>query len=253
MADFNILSGEGIGGIPPIYLIGGAAIIGGIYLWRKSSASSSANAANPGQGTQFSSSNTTTNPTTGDTSTYTASGNGYLPGMLTYGASPMPYSLGDIYVNTNLSSPNTPSPTPAPTGNLNLPDIYTSSGRDEGQYRFGQDEINYIQQNMGKFGFSPQILNDVQNTYNKMVSSVGADAANTYHYAWFGPGNVQVVPEYSSNGTPLYPQSTNQTIPTGINTTTPQAGTSQAPAAQVPTYAQGPVATGAPGGIVSAR
>jgi len=78
-------------------------------------AASSGGGADSGQGTDFSSTQTqtSTDPTTGDTTStsYTAQGNGYLPGMLTYGAGAMPYQQGDVYVNLPAQ---TTTPTAAP-------------------------------------------------------------------------------------------------------------------------------------------
>lgn len=90
-----------------LMLAGAAGLI--IYRMRKGQTASAGSGAS-GQGTQFNSSQTQsgTTPSGGQyTSTYSASGNGYLPGQLTYGASPMPVSGGDVYVNYPAGSSNT--------------------------------------------------------------------------------------------------------------------------------------------------
>lgn len=143
-----------------------------------------------GQGTAFQSgqSTTTTDPTTGrqTTTTYNAQGDGYMPGMLTYGASPMPYSGGDVYVNVPASN-NTSD---------GAPDVYNSAGENVGQYRFGSDQIHYLQQNLGKNHISPQIISDVQKAYAEIASSQSQGQADQYHYSWIGPSNVQAIPKY---------------------------------------------------------
>lgn len=79
--------------------------------------SSAAGSGSPGQGSQFQSSQTQTGTDAAGnqfTNSYSATGNGYLPGMLTTQASPMPYSLGDIYVNVAGQSTNDGGQNPQP-------------------------------------------------------------------------------------------------------------------------------------------
>lgn len=91
---------------------------------------SSSGGQNTGQGTTFNSgqttSKTTTDPTTGaqttQTNTFSAQGDGYLPGMMTYGAGPMSYSAGDVYVNY----PAQQSPPPAPKNATPTKDYVTT-------------------------------------------------------------------------------------------------------------------------------
>lgn len=64
-----------------------------------------------GAGTEFSSTQTKTGTDEQGnqfSNSYSAQGNGYLPGMLTYGAGAMPFSSGDIYVNIPDSNHNPP-------------------------------------------------------------------------------------------------------------------------------------------------
>ncbi len=80
---------------------------------KKGSANTAAAATQQGQ---FSTSTTRTDPKTGETITYQASGpNSSIqsPAQLTYAASPMGYSGGDVYVNYP-ASPAPPAPVPAP-------------------------------------------------------------------------------------------------------------------------------------------
>lgn len=88
----------------------------------KAGAASASGTSDTGQGDTFSSgqTTTTTDPTTGDsvTSTYNAQGNGYLPGMLSWGAGPMPIQQGDVYVNLPAGNNTTTNTTPTTPGQL---------------------------------------------------------------------------------------------------------------------------------------
>lgn len=119
----------------------GAVAAGGAYLFIRHARAASAAAAgsagssgsSTGSGGQFSSTQTTTNPLTGDTSTYSASGpNSSIqsPAQLTYGAGPMGYSSGDVYVNLPPGSPP-PAPVPGPPGPQGPP----GRGDDDGHHR----------------------------------------------------------------------------------------------------------------------
>lgn len=82
----------------------GVAGLGFLVISRKSKAAAAAGGGTGGGtgGGQFSSSTTTTDPATGSTTTYQASGpNSSItsPAQLSYGAGPMGYSSGDVYVN----------------------------------------------------------------------------------------------------------------------------------------------------------
>lgn len=95
----------------------GVAAVGFFVISRKKAAAAAAGAGSGGgdQG-QFSTSTTTTDPTTGDQTTYTASGpNSSItsPAQLTYGAGPMGYSGGDVYVNLPPGEPQQGPPGPA--------------------------------------------------------------------------------------------------------------------------------------------
>jgi hypothetical protein len=197
--------GGGIGGMLgrrigplPMYawlmLAGGAGLI--IFHLKGASSSSSSSGTggtNTGQGNQFSSTSTTSGTDAAGqqySDSYSAQGNGYLPGQLTYGAGPMPTSAGDVYVNY----PATNTTTSSPPSNPN--DVINSSGKDVGQYLFGTDQINYLIQNKGKYGITDQIIGDVQKAYSQISSSQGQGQAGMYHYSWMGPGNVQAIPPY---------------------------------------------------------
>lgn len=213
----------------------GAGALGLIVYKLLHKGASSSTSSTPGQGDTFQSSQSqTSTDQQGNqyTSSYSAQGNGYLPGQLTTQASPMPYSLGDIYVNTNVSPTTSTGDVPqqAPLS-LNFPDIRSSNGRDEGQYRFGADEIQYLNSNIGNFGLTQQVVNDVQTKYNQAVQQMGADEANNYHYAWYGPGQVSMVPEFISGGVLAYPQATTQsgTSPGPIDTANSGTGQQQSP------------------------
>ncbi len=89
----------------PLFVWAGAAVVL-VFVFirmRRNKAGDKGAAGGLGGGSQFSSSQSTseTDPKTGKTVTsqYSASGDGYMPGMLTYQAGAMPYSQGDVYVN----------------------------------------------------------------------------------------------------------------------------------------------------------
>lgn len=167
MAEDETEGGGGIGGmltrkIGPLpmwsWLMAAGAI--GLIIYRMRSGSSSSS-ANTGQGSQFNSStsSTTTNLATGDTTSnsYTASGNGYLPGELTYGAGSMPVSPGDIYINyPNQGSGNTTGPQlPTSVG------TYTVTGKTNpsDQYPLGVVVAAY---NLSKTDYTNQAFDSVK-------------------------------------------------------------------------------------------
>src|SRR5207302_9377774 len=83
-----------------------------------------AGGSSPGQGTTFQSSQskTTTDAQGNQTqANFSAQGDGYLPGMLTYGAGPMLYQQGDVYVN--VSGTNTTQPPPGNKGGIYPPGV----------------------------------------------------------------------------------------------------------------------------------
>lgn len=100
----------------------GVAAVGFFLISRQKAAAAAASGTGGGATSngQFSSSTTTTDPTTGNTTTYQASGpNSSItsPAQLTYGAGPMGYSDGDVYVNypAQSAAPGPPGP-PGPAG-----------------------------------------------------------------------------------------------------------------------------------------
>ena len=197
MADEN----EGGGGlnlqrkIGPLPLYAWVMIAGGVGLIIfKLMGSKSATGASggPGAGTQFSSSTTSTNPQTGVSTSYTASGDGYLPGQLTFQAGPMPYSGGDIYINT-------PAPTNTTTPGGPPNEVYNPGGADagpEGGETYGRSEIAAIQKLVGQYGYTQNIVDDVQAAYNAEVTKNGQAIADAQHYSWLGPSNVQAIPRH---------------------------------------------------------
>jgi hypothetical protein len=181
----------------PLPVVGAGVLGVAILAYRMFGAGRIGNNANggPGPGNQFSSTSTYTDPTTGLSTSYTATGNGYLPGQLTYQAGPMPYQQGDVYVNYPAQT-NTPTPPPD-----QYPDQFNAEGRDIGQYRYGADEISYLFANIGKYGLTQDVVNDVQKAYMQMVAKVGKQQADLYHYSYIGPGNVQAIPRGETNTT----------------------------------------------------
>lgn len=172
-------------------LVGGGGYI--VYKMRKGS-SSTTGTANPGQGTQFNSSTqtTSTNPQTGvsTTDTYSAQGNGYLPGQLTYQAGPMPTSTGDVYVNYPSTNNTTPTPPPA---NPNA-------------YEYGQAEINYMMQNIGKYNITQAAIDKVQKAYQQVLQNQGQAIANNTHYHLNTNGTVTpIMPTLDATGNPVPP------------------------------------------------
>jgi len=95
---------------------------------------------------------------------------------------------------------NTTPITVPTTGSSAAPtDVYNAAGRDLGQYRYGGDELSYIQQNIGKFGFTQSLYNDVLKAYQQVAAKSGVGQANSMHYSWIGPGNVQAIPVNNVN------------------------------------------------------
>lgn len=93
-----------VGPFPLFVWLAAVVIVGFIFLrMRRNKSGGTGEAGGPGGGDQFTSSQSSseTDPKTGKTITsqYSASGNGYMPGMMTYQAGAMPYSQGDVYVN----------------------------------------------------------------------------------------------------------------------------------------------------------
>lgn len=221
---FSQTLGRKIGPLPAYAWLVGAGFVG-LLLFRilgAKKAAASSDGTSTGAGDTFSSgqTTTTTDPTTGDTttSTYNSQGNGYLPGQLTWGAGQMPYSQGDVYVNLPAQNSTTP-----PASNSTTPvDVYNAAGQDLGQYRYGGDQVNYLNSNLGKYGITQQIIDDVQKTYQNLIKSVGQQNAQYYHFSWVGPGNVQAVPAYTLSGTNLVggtPQSSTSPVPQPVSGT----------------------------------
>lgn len=181
----------------PLPVVGAVVLGGAILMYRIFGAKKAAGGSSPGQGTQFNSTTTRTDPTTGVSTSYSASGDGYLPGFLSTQAGPMPYQQGDVYVNYPVQT-NMPTPAGPPPSN---PDLFNDKGQDLGQYRYGSDEIAYLWSNIGKYGLTSPIVQDIQDSYTKMVAKVGQQQADMYHYSYIGPGNVQAIPRGEANTT----------------------------------------------------
>lgn len=81
-----------------------------------------------------------------------------------------------------------------PTASSGNGDVYNASGQDTGQYLYGGAQLNYLNQNIGSFGLTTDEVNDVQTAYNQVAGLQGANAANSMHYSWLAPGNVQAIP-----------------------------------------------------------
>lgn len=123
---FTSTLGRKVGPLP-IYgwlmLAGGAGLILFRIAGGKSAQSQTSNGTDTGQGNEFSSEQTytKTDPNTGETytTTYNSQGNGYLPGMLSWAAGPMPIQQGDVYVNLpGNNNTTTPPATPTAPGQL---------------------------------------------------------------------------------------------------------------------------------------
>lgn len=107
-------------------------------------------------------------------------------------------SAADLAAQNGASGATSGVPGPAgatgatgPAGSpANTPDVYTSTGRDIGQYKYGQDELTYLQGNIGSYGITQSEYNDVLAKYKAMVAKYGQAAADAYHYGWSGPGKV---------------------------------------------------------------
>lgn len=84
------------------------------------------------------------------------------------------------------------------------PDYYNAQGKDVGQYRYGADELSYLQSNIGNFGLTQAEYTDVSNAYAQIVQKYGQGTANDLHYSWIGPGNVQGLPRQPATSGQAY-------------------------------------------------
>jgi hypothetical protein len=173
--------------------------------------------------TQFTSSQdtSTTDPTTGNTTTssFSASGDSFLPGEITTSAQPMPFSAGDIYVNVAGQGATPPAQNvpaaPSPITNVQMPHVRSAQGVDVGEYRFGADQLQYLQSHIGTFGITQPTVNEVTSYYNNIAANYGTDVADNYHYA---DDNHQVtaIPEFvGAGGAVVYPKSTSTSATSG--------------------------------------
>lgn len=62
-------------------------------------------------------------------------------------------------------------------------------------YLYGQAQIDYLNQHIGPGAYTQQIVSDVQKAFIQVARSQSAGVANSYHYSWIGPGNVQAIPK----------------------------------------------------------
>lgn len=77
-------------------------------------------------------------------------------------------------------------------------------GRDLGPYMYGQNQIDFMKQNIGQYGYTQSILNDVQNAYNTVSAQFGQQAANEAHYSWISNQNVQAIPAGIVDSSQIY-------------------------------------------------
>lgn len=144
---------------------------------------------------QFSTSTTRTDPKTGETITYQASGpNSSIqsPAQLTYAASPMGYSGGDVYVNLP-ATPPPPAPVPAPIP-LPPPPRPHREPHDDDDHRDYND--NWLSDLFGQF--TPQAqTTSVQVPHWEVQNYVGqhqggySDGPGNSGDSLFNPDNVQ--------------------------------------------------------------
>lgn len=97
----------------------------------------------------------------------------------------------------------TVTPIGGSSGTTDETHVFGSGGRDLGPWKYGQDQITYITQHIGSYGYTQQILNDVQAAYNKVVAKDGAAYANQMHYNWIGPGNVTATQQFPIGSQPI--------------------------------------------------
>lgn len=108
--------------------------------------------------------------------------------------------LGSQLAGMDTSQPGAP-PTAVMTGPTGDEVV---NGRDLGPYMYGQNQLSFIQQNLGQYGYTQGILNDVTNAYNTIAAQLGANAANEAHYSWISPQNVQAIPAGVVNSNQIY-------------------------------------------------
>lgn len=82
-------------------------------------------------------------------------------------------------------------------------DVYNASGTNLGPYLYGQAQITFIQANIGKYGYTQQILNDVQSAYSKVSAKSGSGYANQLHYNWQSAGKVSATQQFQINQQPF--------------------------------------------------
>jgi len=89
-----------------------------------------------------------------------------------------------------------PSTVPGSSSPTTPQHVFNKQGQDLGEYRFGGDELSYLQKNIGSNGITQSEYNDVLSAYQKVANQYGVDYANQQHFSWIGPGNVQTMPQY---------------------------------------------------------
>lgn len=69
----------------------------------------------------------------------------------------------------------------------------------EEPYLYGHQQLDYLQQHLqsssNPAGYTQGVYQDVSNAYMQVVHSQGQNQADSYHYSWIAPGNVQAIPQ----------------------------------------------------------
>jgi hypothetical protein len=153
----------------------GVAAVGFLVISRKtaSKAGAGAGSGTPGAGGTFSSTVSHTDPATGEQSTYTATGDNssiQSPAQLTWGAGPMPYSGGDVYVNYPGGAPQTgpagPPGPQGPPGTNTPPPVRPPRNPDWGRWETVTNDFGLLdmaRKQLGDPGLGDKIWNDPVN------------------------------------------------------------------------------------------
>lgn len=160
--------------------------------------SAAGTSSDPTQQGQFSTSTTRTDPKTGETITYQASGpNSSIqsPAQLTYAASPMGYSGGDVYVNLP-ATPAAPAPVPAPIPLPPPPCPHPEHHGDHDDHDDAGNDWDWLSDLFGQFTPQPQTTS-VQVPHWEVPNYVGqhqggySDGPGNSGDSLFNPDNVQ--------------------------------------------------------------
>lgn len=77
-------------------------------------------------------------------------------------------------------------------------------GKDLGPYLFGQQQVSFVRSNIGQYGYTSSIADQVQNAYNIVAQQLGVNVANEAHYSWLNSTTVEAIPPDLVNDNQIY-------------------------------------------------